>query len=171
MPMARCLDCIERLAGKAGRQLLEVPLAHDVGGWRLDLAALEMAFGTHHDRSERRSVRHDDPQAVNGMHGRLVGLVRHLGAERRELRRADLRGPNLVDSFIAWATFSLYSVAVLLIPYRRGERWSRYLTWALPVPSVVLRVNNSDAAPYYLTAVGLMVIGQILTRSAFFPKA
>jgi hypothetical protein len=79
--------------------------------------------------------------------------------------------PDLVDSFIAWATFSLYSVAVLLIPYRRGERWSWYLTWALPVPSVVLSVNNSDAAPYYLTAVGLMVIGQILTRSAFFPKA
>jgi hypothetical protein len=79
--------------------------------------------------------------------------------------------PGLVDSFIAWATFSLYSVVVLLIPYRRGERWSWYLTWALPVPSVVLSLNNPDVAPYYLTAAGLMVIGQVLTRSAFFPKA
>jgi hypothetical protein len=75
--------------------------------------------------------------------------------------------PGLVDSFIAWATFSLYSVAVLLVPYRRGERWSWYLTWALPVPSVVLSLNNPDAAPFYLAAAGLMVIAQLLTRDAF----
>ena len=76
--------------------------------------------------------------------------------------------PDLVDSFVAWATFSLYSVVVLLMPYRRGERWAWYLTWALPIPSVVLSLNNPDAAPFYLPAVGLMVIGQLLTRSAFF---
>jgi hypothetical protein len=35
----------------------------------------------------------------------------------------------------------------------------------------VLSLNNPDVAPYYLTAAGLMVIGQVLTRSAFFPKA
>jgi len=79
--------------------------------------------------------------------------------------------PAMVDSFIAWATFSLYSAFVLLIPYRRGERWAWYLTWALPVPSVVLSLNNPDAAPYYLTAVGLMAIGQLLTRGAFFTRA
>jgi hypothetical protein len=32
-------------------------------------------------------------------------------------------------------------------------------------------LNNPDAAPYYLTAVGLMVIGQLLTRGAFFTRA
>ena len=32
---------------EAGARLLEVPLAHDAGGWRLDLAALERAFATH----------------------------------------------------------------------------------------------------------------------------
>lgn len=79
--------------------------------------------------------------------------------------------PAMVDSFIAWATFSLYSVVVLLIPYRHGERWAWYLTWALPIPSAVLSLNNPDAAPYYLTAVGLMVIGQLLTRGAFFTRA
>ena len=76
--------------------------------------------------------------------------------------------PALVDSFVAWATFSLYSVFVLFIPYRRAERWAWYITWALPIPSVVLSLNNPNAAPYYLTAVGLMVIGQFLTRGAFF---
>ena len=32
---------------EAGARLLEVPLAHDGAGWRLDLAALEAAFATH----------------------------------------------------------------------------------------------------------------------------
>ncbi|HEY3033381.1 MAG TPA: aminotransferase class I/II-fold pyridoxal phosphate-dependent enzyme, partial [Streptosporangiaceae bacterium] len=32
---------------EAGARLLEVPLAHDAAGWRLDLAALETAFATH----------------------------------------------------------------------------------------------------------------------------
>src|SRR5215470_19999184 len=32
---------------EAGARLLEVPLAHDTTGWRLDLAALEVAFATH----------------------------------------------------------------------------------------------------------------------------
>jgi len=32
---------------EAGARLLEVPLARDVAGWRLDLAALETAFATH----------------------------------------------------------------------------------------------------------------------------
>jgi hypothetical protein len=79
--------------------------------------------------------------------------------------------PVMVDSFIAWATFSLYSAVVLLIPYRRGERWSWYLTCVLPIPQVVLGLNNPDAAPYYLTAAGLIVISQVLTRGAFFTTA
>jgi cysteine-S-conjugate beta-lyase len=32
---------------EAGARLLEVPLAHDAAGWRLDLGALEAAFATH----------------------------------------------------------------------------------------------------------------------------
>jgi cysteine-S-conjugate beta-lyase len=32
---------------EAGARLLEVPLARGAAGWRLDLAALEAAFGTH----------------------------------------------------------------------------------------------------------------------------
>jgi hypothetical protein len=50
--------------------------------------------------------------------------------------------PALVDSFVAWATFSLYSVFVLVIPYRRAELWAWYLTWALPIPSVVRQARD-----------------------------
>src|SRR5258707_12549096 len=69
--------------------------------------------------------------------------------------------PNLGDSFIAWATFSLYSVFVQLIPYRRGEKWAWYLTWVLVIPSVVLGLNDRAAAPYYLAGVLLVTVGAV----------
>jgi hypothetical protein len=73
-------------------------------------------------------------------------------------------------SFIAWATFSLYSVVVVLIPYRRGERWAWFLTWALVVPAVALSLSDREAAPWFMAAVGLVAISQLLTRRAFFSK-
>ena len=76
--------------------------------------------------------------------------------------------PKLVDSLIASATFYLYSVFVLLIPYRRGVKWAWYLTWVLLTPAVVLSVNDRDAVPWYLPVAGDVVIGQLLTRGAFF---
>ncbi|MGE5263793.1 MAG: hypothetical protein ACM3S0_10445 [Acidobacteriota bacterium] len=76
--------------------------------------------------------------------------------------------PRLVDSLIAWSTFSLYALSVLLVPYRRGEKWAWYLTWVLVIPFAVLGLNNPEAAPYYLTAAGLLAISQLLTRNAFF---
>jgi len=75
---------------------------------------------------------------------------------------------NMVDSFIAWSTFSAYSVFVLLIPYRQGKKWAWYLTWILPIPFTILGLNNPDAAPYFLTAAGLIILSQLLTRGAFF---
>ncbi len=78
--------------------------------------------------------------------------------------------PNRVDSFIAWVTFSLYSVFVVLIPYRRGEKWAWYLTWVLVIPAVVSSLNDSDAAPWFLAGVGLVALGQLLTRGAFFSR-
>jgi len=79
--------------------------------------------------------------------------------------------PGLVDSSIAWATFMLYSVFVLLIPYRRGERWAWKITWVLVFPLAVLGLNNPDAAPYFWSAAGLITVSQLLTRSAFFPAS
>jgi hypothetical protein len=76
--------------------------------------------------------------------------------------------PGLVDSTIAWATFMLYSVFVVLIPYRRGERWAWMITWVLVFPLTVLGLNNPDAAPYFWSAAGLVAVSQLLTRSAFF---
>jgi len=78
--------------------------------------------------------------------------------------------PSHVDSFIAWATFSLYSVAVVLIPYRRGEKWAWYLTWVLVIPAIVLSLNDVEAAPWFLAGVGLVAIGQFLTRGVFFSR-
>ncbi len=78
--------------------------------------------------------------------------------------------PKPDDYFIAWATLSLYSAFVLLIPFRQGEKWAWYLTWVLVIPAVVVALTDRGAAPTSLTAIGLLVIGQLLTRGAFFSK-
>lgn len=79
--------------------------------------------------------------------------------------------PGHTDSFTAWATFMFYSVFVLLIPYRRGERWAWAITWVLVVPLIVVGLNDPDAAPYFWSVAGLVAISQVLTRTAFFPAS
>jgi hypothetical protein len=76
--------------------------------------------------------------------------------------------PGKADSFIAWSTFSVYAVVVLLIPYRHGAKWAWYLTWVLPIPFAVLVLNDPDAAPFFSTAIVLMLVGQLLTHGALF---
>jgi len=73
--------------------------------------------------------------------------------------------------FIPWAALFLYSVAVVLIPYWRLERWAWYLTWVLVVPLAVLALSEPEAAPYFLSAAGLLALGQLLTRPAFYAPA
>jgi hypothetical protein len=66
--------------------------------------------------------------------------------------------------------FSLYSVAVLLFPYRRGEKWAWFATWLIVLAFAVVILFNSDLGGMYLAMSGLMAVGQILTRAAFFSK-
>jgi len=78
--------------------------------------------------------------------------------------------PDLVVSFVAWATFLLYSVFVLLIPYRRYEKWAWFITWILIAPFTVVGIEDPDAAPYFWAAAGLVVVCQLLNRAPFFSK-
>jgi hypothetical protein len=72
--------------------------------------------------------------------------------------------------FLGWVVFSLYSVAVLLFPYRRGEKWAWFATWLIVLAFAVVILFNSDLGGMYLAMSGLMAVGQILTRAAFFSK-
>lgn len=78
--------------------------------------------------------------------------------------------PLHADSFVAWATLSFCYGVVLLIPYRRREKWAWCLTWVAVIPAIVLSVANRDLAPWYLPGVGLGALGQLLTLRAFFSR-
>jgi hypothetical protein len=74
-----------------------------------------------------------------------------------------------VSLFRIWTAFHLIAVVILLIPYRRGEKWAWYLVWIIILPMALVIINEqSFIGSSYLVAAGLMAIGQLLTRPAFF---
>lgn len=70
--------------------------------------------------------------------------------------------------FIGWAAFNLYSALVLYFPYRRGEKWAWYLTWATIIPFALVFLFDAEIGSMYLGMAGLMALGQLLARGAFF---
>ncbi len=69
--------------------------------------------------------------------------------------------------FIGWVGLNLFSLLVLLFPFRRGERWAWLASW-IPVIAFGLPVLlGSEIGPLYLGAAALMLIGMLLTASAF----
>ena len=73
---------------------------------------------------------------------------------------------------IGWTGYSLYSIVVLAIPFRRGERWAWYSTWILVIGfAVPILVSQESYIVYivaYLIAAGVMALCLLLTRPAFF---
>jgi len=72
--------------------------------------------------------------------------------------------------FLGWVVFSLYSVAVLLFPYRRGEKWAWFATWLIVLAFAVVILFDSEFGVMYLAMAGMMALGQTLTRGAFFSR-
>ena len=65
--------------------------------------------------------------------------------------------------FVAWAAMNFLAAGILLIPYRRRERWAWFLVWALIVPYALVILFNQDAGLIYLGEAALMALGQLLT--------
>ncbi len=76
---------------ESGARLLEVPLAHDHDGWRLDLAALERAFATH----PAAYVLCNPQNPVGRVHtaDELAALVRLARSYRVALISDEIHGP------------------------------------------------------------------------------
>lgn len=70
--------------------------------------------------------------------------------------------------FLTWAAFNLLAAAILVLPYRRGEKWAWIVIWAMIIPYALIIVFNSEVGPYYLAEAALMTISQLLTYRAFF---
>lgn len=74
--------------------------------------------------------------------------------------------PNL---FTGFAAFTLFSFIVLLIPFRRGEKWAWLATWILPVGLAIPAATDPNIAIYYFGIAAACVLGLLLTMRDFFP--
>jgi hypothetical protein len=74
--------------------------------------------------------------------------------------------------FLGWAAFNVYSTLVLALPFHRREPWAWYTSWVLVFGFAVLILLDpaGEIAVGYAIAAGVIAVGLLLTRSAFFPK-
>jgi hypothetical protein len=78
--------------------------------------------------------------------------------------------------FIGYAGFSVYSVIVLAIPFRRLEKWAWYASWIVPVVLAAPVFSDPDFAAdpalsiFYGAFAAICVLGLLLTRPEFFGK-
>lgn len=74
--------------------------------------------------------------------------------------------------FLGWAAFNVYSTLVLALPFRRREPWAWYTSWVLVIGFAVLVLLDpaGEIGVWYVITAGVMALGLLLTRAAFFPK-
>ena len=74
--------------------------------------------------------------------------------------------------FLGWAAFNVYSTLVLALPFRRREPWAWYTSWVLVIGFAVplLLDPTKGFLVAYAIAAGVIAVGLLLTRAAFFPK-
>lgn len=74
--------------------------------------------------------------------------------------------------FLGWAAFNVYSTLVLALPFRRGEPWAWYTSWVLVIGfAIPLLLDPAKGyAVGYAIGAGVMAVGLLLSRAAFFPK-
>lgn len=64
--------------------------------------------------------------------------------------------------------FNVFALVMVLIPYRRYERWAWYTLWMLPLQWLLQFVFSPDLA--YLMLAVLTAVGLILPYRRFFPR-
>ncbi len=77
-------------------------------------------------------------------------------------------GPDPI--LLAWIVMNALAAAILLVPYRRGEKWAWYAIWGLVIAYSVFIFSGVPAAVIYVGETVLMSVGQVLTYGTFFPE-
>jgi hypothetical protein len=72
--------------------------------------------------------------------------------------------------FTGFAVFNLYALIVILIPFRRGEKWSWMTTWLLPIGLALPAALDPVTLFFYFAVAAVCVLGLLLTRQDFFSK-
>ena len=74
--------------------------------------------------------------------------------------------------FAGFAAFNLYAFLVILIPFRRGEKWAWYTTWILPIglaaPAFI--AGNGNIAIFYYAVAAVCMLGLLVTLRDFSPE-
>jgi hypothetical protein len=80
---------------------------------------------------------------------------------------APLHYPIMAALTIASIGFYVFAAIVILIPYRRGERWAWYTLWMLPLTWLSNFALVPDR-PFYLVLATISALGLMLPYRRFF---
>jgi hypothetical protein len=72
--------------------------------------------------------------------------------------------------FLGWTAFNLYAFLVIVIPFRRLEKWAWCATWILPIGLATAASNAPSIALYYYSIAAVCMLGLLLTMLALFSK-
>ena len=72
--------------------------------------------------------------------------------------------------FTGFALFNLYALLVILIPFRRGEKWAWATTWLLPIGLALPAALDPDILFFYFAVAAICVLGLLLSMPAFFSQ-
>ena len=91
---------------------------------------------------------------------RVPGMMAYIGSITRQLGNFML-------------AFGVMTMGVAAVPYRKGEKWSWYLSWIVPVLVVIQLVNSNGGYLWQLDLAFLFLVlaGLFLPYRKFFPKS
>lgn len=72
--------------------------------------------------------------------------------------------------FTGFAFFNLYALLVILIPFRRGEKWAWKTTWLLPLGLALPAALDPDIMFFYFAVAAVCVLGLLLTMRDIFAQ-
>jgi hypothetical protein len=72
--------------------------------------------------------------------------------------------------FTGYAAFNLYALLVILIPFRRIEKWAWLTTWILPICLTLPAATDPNLAIFYFGVSTMFVLGLLLTMREFYPR-
>lgn len=71
---------------------------------------------------------------------------------------------------ITWVGFNIFALAVILGPYRRGERWAWYTLWLLPLLLLSYFVLAPHLPMNLVLAILIAALGLILPYRRYFAE-
>lgn len=72
--------------------------------------------------------------------------------------------------FTGFAFFNTYALLVILVPFRRGEKWAWMAVWLLPTGLALPAAFDPDIMFFYFGVAAICVAGLLMTLPAFPSK-